>query len=233
MNVMAGKNPETDFDGIARALRSGGRVALLLRHGERPKIDPEDPTFGDRLPLTPEGERTALLFGKTLAEFAPLATFCSSPLARTRITASLVAKGMGVPDAPIEIDGRLGNESFYYEDASVVLQVFNPPENFFPASFEYMETGKLRGFKPLAESSDALEDWIDGHFATRLLIVATHDLYIASFLASRGAYSDRSLATWPRFLDAGAIFDPPGAEGRKGRKYAILRSRLSDGINGK
>ena len=180
------------------------------------------------MPLTAEGERTSRLLGKALAEFSDDVQFVSSPLKRTRMTAALVAEGMGLRGVSIPAHGLLGNESFYYNDAREVLRVFTPPENFFPVSFEYMRTGRMSGFNELRPSSDALEKWLFERFSKKLMIVATHDLYIAAFLASRGVYDDRSKATWPRFLDAAAILVEPDGS----RRYAMVRSGLSDGIVG-
>ena len=76
--------------------------------------------------------------------------FASSPLTRARETAERIAEGMGLAGAPVPTDARLGNESFFYEDNAKVLAAFTPPENFFPACFEYMEKGALDGSdKPL------------------------------------------------------------------------------------
>lgn len=221
-------NAEMTLGDVAAALRGGARVILQVRHAERPKIDPTDPTFGDSLPLTAEGVRTARLFGEALREFAGDAQFLASPLRRTRMTAALIAEGMGADAGEIPADGRVGNDSFYYSDTAEVLRVFTPPENFFPACIEYMDTGRQRGFNPLAESTDALEEWLFARFSKRLMVVATHDLYIAAFLAARGAYPDRSRDTWPRFLDAAATLVGPDGT----RRYALVRSGLSDGIVG-
>ena len=213
---------------LAAELRRGSRVILQVRHAERPKMDPTDPTFGDALPLTAEGERTARLLGERLKEFAGDVQFYASPLRRTRMTAALIAEGMGLSEAQIPADGLLGNESFYYNDALEVLHVFTPPENFFPECFRYMQTGRLRGFNELGPSSDALEKWLFERFEKKLFIVATHDLYIAAFLASRGAYDERSRETWPRFLDGAAIIVRPDGS----RRYALVRTGLSNGIVG-
>ena len=51
-------------------IRNGARVTLMVRHAERPKMDPDDPTFGDALELTYEGTRTAKKLGGMLKEFA-------------------------------------------------------------------------------------------------------------------------------------------------------------------
>ena len=221
-------NAEMTLDDVASALREGSRVILLVRHAERPKMDPTDPTFGDSLPLTAEGERTARLFGESLAPFAESVQFIASPLRRTRMTAALIAEGMGVTSPEISVDGLLGNESFYYRDALEVLHVFTPPENFFPASIEYMDKGSMRGFNEIHESSDSMEKWLLERFRARLMIVATHDLYIAAFLSTRGAYEVRSRDTWPRFLDAGAIIVAPDGM----RNYAFVRTGFSTGIVG-
>ena len=221
-------NIEMSLAEVVDELRRGSRAILMVRHGERPKMDPTDPTFGDALPLTAEGERTSRLFGAAFADFAADAAFCCSPLRRTRMTASLIAEGMGAAPSDIPAFGCLGNESFYYRDALEVLHVFTPPENFFPKSIEYMDTGVQRGFNPIGPASDALEAWLFARFANRLLVAATHDLYIAAFLSTRGAYPVRSRETWPRFLDAAAILVAPDGT----RRYALVRSGLSDGIVG-
>ena len=60
---------------FAAELRRGARAVLQVRHAERPKIDHDDPTFGDRLPITEAGMATALRFGAMLAEFKDDVTF--------------------------------------------------------------------------------------------------------------------------------------------------------------
>ena len=214
------------LDDVKSALRGGSRVALLVRHAERPKMDPDDPTFGDSLALTYEGCRTARKLGTLLGEFRNDASFSASPLTRTRMTASLIAEGMGVPDAGIPTDGRLGNESFYYADAAEVLEVFKP-ENFFPACVEYFAKGEQRGFRNLYAATDAFERWIDENQRSRLFVVATHDLYIAAFLTARkaGAFAREN---WVRFLDAAAVVTGPDGT----RRYALVRTGLSTGIVG-
>jgi len=220
-------NMELTLDDIAAELKKGTRVILQVRHAERPKMDPNDPTFGDALHLTAEGARTSRLFGERLRAFADSVQFYASPLTRTRETAALVAEGMGLEDAAIPTEEKLGNGSFYYADAAAVLDVFKP-QNFFPACFEYFASGKMRGFNDLYEASDALEAWLFERFTKRLFIVVTHDCYIAAFLTARKAYGPFTRETWTRFLDAGAILvDPDGT-----RRYALVRTGLSSGIVG-
>lgn len=220
-------NEELTLADISKELERCTRVILQVRHAERPKMDPKDPTFGDALHLTAEGVRTSRIFGERLRAFADDVQFYASPLTRTRETAALIAEGMGLADAQIPTEDKLGNGSFYYADASIVLDVFRPG-NFFPACFEYFATGKLRGFNGLYEASDALEAWLVAHFTKKLFIVATHDCYIAAFLAARKAYGPFTQENWIRFLDGGAILVYPDGT----RRYALVRTGLSDGIVG-
>lgn len=218
---------EISINQLCEEIRRGNRVILQVRHAERPKMDPDDPTFGDALALTEEGKRTSRVLGEILSEFRDDVQFCASPLTRTRMTAELIAEGMGIKDAVIPTDGRLGNESFYYEDPAEVLDVFKP-ENFFNACFEYFATGHQRGFKELYSATEALEAWLIGEFTRKLFIVSTHDLYIAAFLYAKGAVEKFSRENWTRFLDGGAIIIAPDGS----RRYALVRAGLSTGICG-
>ena len=217
---------EMTIEELVGEIRRGARVTLMLRHAERPKMDPDDPTFGDALELTYEGTRTARKLGTLLKEFADDVQFYASPLTRTRMTAACIAEGMGVADPEIPTDERLGNGSFYYENAAEVLEVFKP-KNFFPACIEYFHTARPRGFRDLYAATDAFERWIDEHWTNRLFVISTHDLYIAAFLYARKA-GEFSRENWTRFLDGGAVID--GVDGT--RRYALVRSGLSAGIVG-
>ena len=217
---------EMTIEELVGEIRNGAWVALMVRHAERPKMDPDDPTFGDALELTYEGTRTAEKLGVMLKEFADDVQFAASPLTRTRMTAELIAAGMGVPDAAVPTDELLGNGSFYYENAAEVLEVFKP-KNFFPACIEYFHTAHQRGFRELYAATDEFEKWIDARWRARLFIISTHDLYIAAFLYARKV-GEFSKENWTRFLDGGAIIE--GTDGK--RRYALVRSGLSTGIVG-
>ncbi len=209
-------------------IRRGARCILQVRHAERPKMDPNDPSFGDGLHLTREGVRTARILGERLAEFKDEVAFCSSPLTRTRETAAGIAVGMGLSDAAIPTAGCLGNDSFFYEDPLEVLKTFNTME-FFKACFAYFEKGRIPGFKDIHAAADACERWLFEQAGNRRLFVAvTHDCYIAAFLSARGAYGPFSRRNWPRFLDGAAILVYPDGS----RRYALVRSGLSCGICG-
>lgn len=219
---------ELTIDELKDEIRRGARCILQVRHAERPKMDPNDPSFGDDLHLTREGARTARLLGEALAEFKDDAAFYSSPLTRTRETAALLAEGMGLAGAAIPTDEQLGNHSFFYEDPLEVLKLFQTME-FFTACFAYFEKGKLPGLKELHAAADACERWLVEKAGNRRLFVAvTHDCYLAAFLSARGAYGPFSKRNWPRFLDGAAILVYPDGS----RRYALVRAGLSYGICG-
>lgn len=215
------------IDELKAEIGKGARVVLQVRHAERPKIAPDDPSFGDALHLTSEGARTARILGESLAEFADGAGFAASPLTRTRETAALIAEGMGVAGAEIPTSDLIGNGSFFYDDPSEVLEVFND-KGFFEACFEYYENGTQRGFREIHGAADELERWLDDNAGdSRLFVAVTHDCFIAAFLAARG-HGRFSKDNWIRFLDGCAtIVYPDGS-----RRYELVRTGLSDGICG-
>ena len=218
---------EITLDDVASELRRGNRVLLLVRHAERPKIDGEDPTFGETLPVTEEGWRTSVFFGERLKEFAGDVQFLASPLRRTCMTAAGIAEGMGLGGMEIPTDPLIGNGTFYFADQHEVFEMFRDGQ-FFRHLFEYMAKGTQRGFREIHEASDMLEEWLMGKFTARLGIFATHDLHDAAYLCARGVKRVWTVEGWVRFLDAAAII--LGQDGTK--RYALVRSGLSNGTVG-
>ena len=218
---------EITLDDVKTELRNGSRVLLFVRHGERPSIDNEDPTFGESLPLTDEGVRTSRRMGELLRDFAADTQFLSSPLRRTVMTASGIAEGMGLSGSGIPTDVLLGNDTFYCADQREVFELFRDGR-FFEHVFEYLDKGVQRGFRQIDEATDALEEWALGRFTAKLGIFTTHDLYNASFLKARGVKCDWQVSNWVRFLDSAAII----LDGDGTRRYAFLRTGLSSGTVG-
>jgi hypothetical protein len=218
---------ELSLQDVMSELAEGVRVVLQVRHAERPKLDSDDPTFGENLPLTEEGVRTARVFGERLRGYTGEAKFISSPLLRTRMTARFIAEGMGREVGDIPVHAQLGNGTFYYGDSAELVKMFKQ-RNFFEYCFEYLEKGRQYALNDLAPATDALEDWLLSQASAPLTVATSHDFHIAAFLSARGAYTRHSQETWPHFLDAAALF-----VGRDGsRRYAFVRTGLSDGIVG-
>lgn len=218
---------EITFEEIKRELNSGSRVLMMTRHAERKKIDHEDPTFGEALPITEEGIATSIKFGEAFKDFASDVQFIASPLNRTRMTAECIATGMGIKEPQITENKLLGNGTFYFADAYKVFELFRDG-SFFEKIFQYFKLGHLEGFQPIDEASDKLENWALENFKSRLGIFTTHDLYIGAFLHARGAKTDFTIETWLRFLDSAAIIISP--DGTK--RYALVRAGLSEHVMG-
>ena len=65
---------EVSVQDIAVALNRGERVAIIVRHAERPPLEKNDPTFGKDLKLTEHGIEQAKTFGFILSQFIGKAT---------------------------------------------------------------------------------------------------------------------------------------------------------------
>ena len=212
---------------VCALLRAGNRVLLMTRHAERPHIDHEDPSFGQELPITEDGQAMSRAFGRALRDFASIVQFASSPLRRTMMTTECIAEGMGIAHPDITPCDALGNGTFYFADPHAVWEEFRDG-SFFRKCFVYFEKGIFRGFAELHAATDALEEWCLAHFTAPFAVFTTHDLYIAAFLAARTVISRFTEANWPRFLDSAAIIlEPDGT-----RRYALVRAGLSDRVTG-
>lgn len=206
---------------VRAALAAGCRVLLMVRHAERPHMDHDDPTFCEKLALTPAGIRMAEAYGRELRTCTDGVQFLTSPLLRTRQTAAGIARGMGLPDADIPADDTLGNTTPYFADQHAVFELFRDG-GFFEKNFVYFKTGEQIGFVNLQVATERLEAWCLAQFTGRLGIFTTHDLYNAAFLSAKGVVSAFSEANWVRFLDAAAIVLGPDGS----RRYAFVRSNI-------
>ena len=212
---------EWTLDDVRAALDAGARVLLMVRHAERPHMDHDDPTFCEKLPLTPAGRRMAEDFGRALKDCADGVQFISSPLLRTRQTAAGIARGMGLGEPAIPADGTLGNTTPYFADRHAVFELFRTGD-FYNKIFAYFATGEQRGFANLHAATEKLEAWCLAHFTGRLGIFTTHDLYNAAFLYAKGVVPLFTEENWVRFLDSAAIvLNPDGT-----RTYAFVRSNV-------
>ena len=227
LRVRDGNPPELTLADVCALLRAGNRVLLMTRHAERPHIDHEDPSFGQELPITEDGQTMSRAFGAAFRPFADIVQFASSPLRRTMMTTECIAEGMGVAHPGIAPYDALGNGTFYFADPHAVWEEFRDG-SFFRKCFVYFEKGTFRGFAELHAATDALEEWCLSHFSAPFAVFTTHDLYIAAFLAARNVISRFSEANWPRFLDSAAIILAPDGT----RRYALVRAGLSDRVTG-
>ena len=198
-------------------LDSGGRVTLLIRHAERPPLDPNDMSFGASLSLTEHGWRWAQNFGLMLANnlLPKSVAFYASETFRTVQTACAMAMGLdGVGTGQsIERKVRLadflgsGSPFFGFAEERMALAAEG---NYHDRLNDYFHSGRQRGFRPLKSAAKRMERCLDGLHEKEwpLVVAVTHDINVAAFLAARGAVASFSDETWPGYLDAAAMIKP-------------------------
>jgi len=209
-------------------LDNGGRVTLLIRHAERPPLDPGDLTFGASLSLTENGWRWAHNFGLMLANnlLPKSAAFYASETFRTLQTACAMAMGLDLVGTGQSIERKvrlapfLGSESPFFGSVEKRMELA-AEGNYHERLNDYFRTGKQRGFRRLRRAAKKMERHLNAlHDKDWPLVVAvTHDINVAAFLAARGVVESFTDETWPDYLEAAAIIKK--AEGEV--KYIYFR----------
>ena len=213
---------------MKEALDSGGHVTILVRHAERPPLDPGDKTFGASLSLTENGWRWAQNFGLMLANnlLPKTVAFYASETFRTLQTACAMAMGLDCVSTGQAIERKvrladfLGSESPFF--GSVEQRIALAAEgNYHDRLNEYFHTGKQRGFKSLKRAAKRMERRLDRLHEKEwpLVVAVTHDINIAAFLAARGVVDSFSDESWPDYLDAAVTIK----SGKVGLKYLYFR----------
>ncbi|MBQ7190970.1 MAG: histidine phosphatase family protein [Kiritimatiellae bacterium] len=210
------------------ALDNGGRVTILVRHAERPPLDPNDNTFGASLSLTERGWRWAQNFGLMLANnlLPKSVAFYASETFRTLQTAcamamrlDLVSTGQTI-ERKVRLADFLGSASPFF--GSVEKRMALAAEgNYHDRLNDYFHTGKQCGFKSLKRAAKRMECRLDGLHEKEwpLAVAVTHDINVAAFLAARGVVDSFSDETWPNYLDAAVIIK----RGKSETKYLYFR----------
>ena len=209
-------------------LDGGGRVTLLIRHAERPPLEPGDKTFGASLALTENGWRWARYFGLMLANnlLPKSVAFYASETFRTLQTACAMAMGLDLVgtgqsiERKVRLDPFLGSESPFFGSVEERMELA-AEGNYHERLNDYFRTGTQQGFKPLKPAADLMERHLDGlHDKDWPLVVAvTHDINVAAFLAARGVVESFTDETWPDYLEAAAIIKKADGEA----KYIYFR----------
>ena len=199
---------------MKEALDNGGRVTLLIRHAERPPLDPTDRTFGASLPLTENGWRWARNFGLMLANnlLPQTVAFYASETFRTLQTACGMAMGLeGVGtgqsiERKVRLAEFLGGESPFFGNVEDRMALAAEGD-YHNRLNDYFHSGKLRGFKPLKRAAKRMARRLDGlhEKGWPFVVAVTHDINVAAFLAARGVVDSFSDETWPGYLDAAAL----------------------------
>lgn len=216
------------FYDLDRALRAGGRVTLLVRHAERPPLEPGDTTFGAALPITSRGRETARRFGMMLSHIIDprRVQFYASSTLRTVQTAECIRAGLypdGVePEGEICLQGVLGSDSPFFGSLDERMALI-AEGRYRERLNDYFSSGMQRGYNSLAEATDRMEsvlaDIVD-HSVGEFAIAVTHDVNVACFLAGRKVETSFSEETWPYYLDAAVIIRSSQMESPR---YDLLR----------
>ena len=211
---------------LKEMIKSGGRAVLLLRHAERPPLDPSDTTFGIDLSITGDGRETAKRYGETLSGIVGTQSLrtCASETLRTRQTADCLWDGflrLGTePKGIVTLLPELGGESPFFGSLEERMALI-AEGRYLDRLNEYFRNGVQLGYKPLEEATAKMEEclcrlWDDG---AQLVVAVTHDINIASFLAGRGVETQFDGESWPHYLDAAIIARTASG----GMKYGYLR----------
>ncbi|HRR35063.1 MAG TPA: histidine phosphatase family protein [Kiritimatiellia bacterium] len=195
-----------DLPQIRAKIDQGCRVALLLRHSERPPIPTDDKDFGRRIGLTPRGIEMARAAGSHLAGIRD-ARFFASPMARCQLTARHIAEGMGLPDATVTDAEQLGVRGFFYEDCYAV-QAAMQQRGYMAFMLDYLRNGTAPYSRPIGPATDDLAEWLRHQTTTRLGIFISHDIFVASFLTGLKIRT-YTAEDWVGFLHGAALFEAP------------------------
>jgi hypothetical protein len=197
-----------DFSYVRAALDQGRRVALFIRHSERPAISPDDKEFGQHLGLTPRGIELARKAGRSLAGFSD-ARFCASPMARCRLTARHFAEGMGIAVPVVEDADPLGVRGFYYEDPYAVQDLMRQ-RGYMAFMLDYLRTGTAPHSRPLVQATEKTAEWLRVQTTARLGVYVSHDIFIASFLTGLKIRT-YTADNWVGFLHGAALIHEPSS----------------------
>ena len=215
-----------DISMLEETIKDGGRAVLLLRHAERPPLDPGDTTFGIDLPITGHGRETAKRYGKMLSGIVDpqsLRAYASETL-RTRQTANCIWDGFLGSDADsqeaVTLLPELGGESPFFGSLDERMALI-AEGRYLERLNEYFRNGVQLGYKPLEEATAKMEECLrhlldDG---VQLVVAVTHDINVASFLAGRGVEKEFDRQSWPHYLDAAVVSRTANGEMR----YGFLR----------
>lgn len=202
-------SPDTiDFAQVRSLLENGHRVALFIRHSERPAIRTDDKEFGRTLGLTPRGVDMARAAGTHLAGFRDV-RFCASPMLRCQLTARHFAEGMGFADPVVEDAAPLGVRGFYYDDPYAVQDLMRQ-QGYMPYMLEYLRNGIAPHSRPIGPATEQTAEWLRCQTTAQLTVFVSHDIFIAAFLTGLNVRT-YSAEDWVGFLHGAALICDPAA----------------------
>lgn len=196
-----------------RAAENPCRSVLMVRHGERPHLSPDDSTFGDTLSLTDAGRQMARDAGALLRAATPGRTptaadwfLGASPKTRTRQTVALMAESMGIADPAVIDVPELGIPGIWMSDAALA-HAYHVREGGRAFNDRICVQGYGEGYYPQEEIYRRILDWLNRFpFSARYGLFSTHDLFLALFLQGAGVEVFRA-DRWVGHLQGAALFE--------------------------
>lgn len=192
-------------DGVNRTLAllgnapSDSELALVLRHGERRHVAPDN--HGNDVSLTRRGTASAHRLGAGLASF-PLVAMKTSPLTRCVQTAEALLAGAGWSAAPVP-DQRLGDPGAFVIEASLAGQLFLDLGPRGVVERQLDSSDPLPGMRRTSDGVALLLDLITPGKGTGpgIRVFVTHDVVLATLVGSLYGLNAGGF-TWPCYLDA-------------------------------
>ena len=173
------------------------RLAIIIRHGERPEI-PEG-VLGDDVLLTEQGKAEAVEFGKLLAPYE-ISKIFTSPWRRCIQTSEYIRQGLG---SNIEIEQDKYLVSWHVIDSKKSRKSFDDYKVF--GIFEkFVQNEEIPGMASQDLLRTKTMQWLNNHTSGRTLFV-THDALIAHFAFANKIHT-YTKEHWVNFLD-GIIVD--------------------------
>ena len=126
---------------------------ILIRHAERPDIQPDD--VGYTVPLTEHGLMSSWQFGQTLN--SNVRYIHTSPLVRCIQTAEQIAQANNFPIDNIKHSELLGDPGFFIEDESHAWEHWKEKGHDAVNKFLLHGEEKWHGFKDLSDASEYMK----------------------------------------------------------------------------
>ena len=179
-------------------LEAGRKVILYIRHGERPPISPDDPSFGASLELTSRGRECALNVGRGLKGAVHGIQLQASPMTRTRLTARFIAEGAGMGrNLPVEDSEEISVRNVFIDPLGVYHAMDR--EGVMHFTLSYIESGTAPYCRPVPEATRNALRYMEHDASSQLNVYCGHDFMIATALAGLhlAHYTEE---TWIPFL---------------------------------
>lgn len=168
------------------------RVYLLVRHGERGHITPNDPDYGAHVGLTERGREQAFSLGRALSldgNASADVCFFSSPVGRCVETAECIGKGCGIAHPEVEKLESLAE--FYVQNYDSYTKVLKT--GFYEGICEWLEANSRDAdggvvqdadapFYPLADRSEEMLSMMFEMGRARFNVFVSHDAWVVPCL---------------------------------------------------